>query len=823
MRETVVNIDDLVDIALGKPKNGVLDLTALSSLLHIIVRKLNLENCKVEILDPIPELIQCILEMRSPIAISEYSAGKLVQRDDSFKDNNSVSVIKMKRIRMMSDFLDDDEAFVANILFEIFTRTFSAESRKSENSSNTLQHVDNDRDAVCVLDIVENIIAESVELSDGGNDIHNPSAEASKNAVDIDEPGLSDRDSQTTNDVSSEVYISRQLQESSPDLVEQFVVSNDVNALLDTHTSPSKLERTRGICDLNAPLNSQTTRIMQKIVWDIVDDIFGSAECIDDGLTMQEIASDVIVSVLDLVSTKCELKSSIENDRCDSEENSDVEVSTAHESTSNSENLFMESGKCDVAVQVSKVKVDQNDEHESKPTIEHGKIDLKPIAEEMPEHLAKIGPEIEPGVEPTINNANRTKTECKIESRPTVMVKTKKNDSIAGEESKLIQCVEIAPEIELHVRHAQEAQEEFKINSEPTVASKENESKVNDELKFEHLVKIEPEIQPNTRDFEDESNSEAKPTAEPKKEHTLPRNSSSKDSNNINFFGHLKWFMGNTDILDTNENCLKFQEFVEIMIEESTLKHLVEIEHKIKPNVSDAHETEKDCEIEPELMVEPKENDSKLNEESYLEYLVEIEPEIELNVNDVQETGKEFGIVPEPTKKDQTLPKDSEKNIFFRQLKRFFEKVDILDTIENRRELKEFMEVMVDEMKIKINNYLENNEKCEKSMNEPPEKTHVDSQVICTTVSTQVSSTLVSQVSSRIEYSDRGIISFFDDPKLNLIVTKKKRAKRQHKKGVKDFVVANILVCDYRIERKRKRITRISVELKHLKLFLGKK
>lgn len=39
------------------------------------------------------------------------------------------------------------------------------------------------------------------------------------------------------------------------------------------------------------------------------------------------------------------------------------------------------------------------------------------------------------------------------------------------------------------------------------------------------------------------------------------------------------------------------------------------------------------------------------------------------------------------------------------------------------------MEIMIDEMIIKINNYLDSNDKCEELMNEPSEKNHVDSQV----------------------------------------------------------------------------------------------
>lgn len=82
MPESHVNVDQLVDIALAKPRTGVLNLVALHSLLHIIVRKLNLGKCKVE-LPTHSEKIKKYLQSRSPIAIHEYKAGKVVPREHS--------------------------------------------------------------------------------------------------------------------------------------------------------------------------------------------------------------------------------------------------------------------------------------------------------------------------------------------------------------------------------------------------------------------------------------------------------------------------------------------------------------------------------------------------------------------------------------------------------------------------------------------------------------------------------------------------------------------------------------------------------------------
>lgn len=145
MCETLVNVDELIDIALAKPRTGVLDLSALRSLLHIIVRKLNLENLKVEIPDA-SEHIQCILESTSPLAISEYNAGKLVPRSSSFKDDGSV--IKIKHLRLFSDLIEDEQGVVSNILYEIFTRSFVADRRTSPTSSKMLEVVDRDRYAL---------------------------------------------------------------------------------------------------------------------------------------------------------------------------------------------------------------------------------------------------------------------------------------------------------------------------------------------------------------------------------------------------------------------------------------------------------------------------------------------------------------------------------------------------------------------------------------------------------------------------------------------------------------------------------------------------
>lgn len=142
MYETLVNVDELIDIALAKPRTGVLDLSALRSLLHIIVRKLNLENLKVEI-PKASEHIQCILESASPLAISEYYAGKLVPRSSSFKEDGSV--IKIKHLRLFSDLIEDEQGVVSNILYEIFTRSFVADRRTSPTSSKMLEVAGTDR------------------------------------------------------------------------------------------------------------------------------------------------------------------------------------------------------------------------------------------------------------------------------------------------------------------------------------------------------------------------------------------------------------------------------------------------------------------------------------------------------------------------------------------------------------------------------------------------------------------------------------------------------------------------------------------------------
>lgn len=114
MRESHVSVNQLVDIALGKPRIGVLDLSSLHSLLHIIVRKLNLENCKV-VLPNQSKQIQKFLQSKSPIAINEYSAGKLVERAHSQRDDEPVIKIKHPKKK----FARDEHAIVANILDDI--------------------------------------------------------------------------------------------------------------------------------------------------------------------------------------------------------------------------------------------------------------------------------------------------------------------------------------------------------------------------------------------------------------------------------------------------------------------------------------------------------------------------------------------------------------------------------------------------------------------------------------------------------------------------------------------------------------------------------
>lgn len=126
MYKTLVKINDLVDVALNRL--DVLDLTALRTLLHILVRELDLENCKVEIPYK-PELVRSILAARSPMAISEYNAGILVPRAGSRRSDNTV--IKIQQMRIVSDLIDDENGLISNILYEIFTRTFVPEKCKS--------------------------------------------------------------------------------------------------------------------------------------------------------------------------------------------------------------------------------------------------------------------------------------------------------------------------------------------------------------------------------------------------------------------------------------------------------------------------------------------------------------------------------------------------------------------------------------------------------------------------------------------------------------------------------------------------------------------
>lgn len=120
MSESLVKLDQLVDIALAMPKLGVLDLSALRSLLHILVRKMNLQHCKVELPDTW-ERVERILKSRPPIAINEYNAGKLVQQEHSEVDN---SVIKVKHPKKRSDSNNDGNGIVSNILDGILNGIF---------------------------------------------------------------------------------------------------------------------------------------------------------------------------------------------------------------------------------------------------------------------------------------------------------------------------------------------------------------------------------------------------------------------------------------------------------------------------------------------------------------------------------------------------------------------------------------------------------------------------------------------------------------------------------------------------------------------------
>lgn len=138
-REVQVSVDQLVDIAVAMPRIGVLDLAALHSLLHIIVRKLNLENCIVE-LPTESNQIKKFLQSRSPIAMNEYTSGKLVQRDHGQGDK---SVIKIKHTKKRA--ADKNEhAVVANILDDILDDIFMPKGGISRMSKSIVSDIVDD-------------------------------------------------------------------------------------------------------------------------------------------------------------------------------------------------------------------------------------------------------------------------------------------------------------------------------------------------------------------------------------------------------------------------------------------------------------------------------------------------------------------------------------------------------------------------------------------------------------------------------------------------------------------------------------------------------
>lgn len=138
-REVHVSVDQLVDIAVAMPRIGVLDLAALHSLLHIIVRKLNLENCIVE-LPTESNQIKKFLQSRSPFAMNEYTSGKLVQRDHGQGDK---SVIKIKHTKKRA--IDKNEhAVISNILDDIMDDIFMPKGDISRLSKSIVSDIVDD-------------------------------------------------------------------------------------------------------------------------------------------------------------------------------------------------------------------------------------------------------------------------------------------------------------------------------------------------------------------------------------------------------------------------------------------------------------------------------------------------------------------------------------------------------------------------------------------------------------------------------------------------------------------------------------------------------
>lgn len=117
MQDLYISVDQLVDIAVAMPRVGVLDLAAMHSLLHIIVRKLNLDNCIIEYSTQskqIPKFLQS-----KTLAIGEYYGGNFVERDFCDSDKSIIRTKQMKRRPYQGE-----HEMVANIVDEIVDGIF---------------------------------------------------------------------------------------------------------------------------------------------------------------------------------------------------------------------------------------------------------------------------------------------------------------------------------------------------------------------------------------------------------------------------------------------------------------------------------------------------------------------------------------------------------------------------------------------------------------------------------------------------------------------------------------------------------------------------
>lgn len=252
-------------------------------------------------LNSLLRIIQSILEAKSPITNSKYNAEELVPPDDSHTDET----------RIVSVSLDDKNELSTHILSDVlFARIFSSECAPSKS----------------VVDIVETI--------------------------------QSDRATQTTNDVSTQI-------ETLSDLVDQIGVSNKTDVSPDIPKSPAVTLKTISRCDMETLLNKQSERLQQLILSELpVDDTAKQVILVVRG--------DMIVNMNGHIFSKCKAESRIEHEKNDSD-NSNGKASAVHESNPNSENLFMKIEE----LEVSKVNVDQADGHESKPPIDRAWVDLK--------------------------------------------------------------------------------------------------------------------------------------------------------------------------------------------------------------------------------------------------------------------------------------------------------------------------------------------------------------------------------------------------------------------------------------------------------------